>query len=177
MHGMQTLGQSLQAGYSMENAWCEVEKEIGLMYGEEAEFFKNVKDMNNSIRMNVPIEKLFLEFAYSSGVEEAIRFAEIFAYGKRCGGDWKQIIDTTLYRMKERYDTRKEIEVLVAQKQMEQRIMNLMPLGMLAFLQLAAKDYMAALYHNWLGILCMSVCLCLYVATLILAEKILQIKV
>lgn len=177
MHGMQTLGQSLQAGYSMENAWCEVEKEVGLMYGRNAQFYQHLKDMNCSIRMNVPMEQILLEFAYTSGIEEAINFAELFSYGKRGGGDWKKMIDTIIYRMKERYDTRKEIEVLVAQKQLEQRIMNLMPIGMLAFLQFAAGDYMAVLYHNGTGILCMTICLGIYAATLVLAEKTLQIKV
>lgn len=177
MHGMETLNQAVQAGLSMENAWREVEKDAGIMYGESSEFYQKVKDMNNSVALNMPIEQLFLEFAYYSQLEDAISFAEVFAYGKRCGGNWKKMIDTVIHHMKDRYDVRKEIAVLVAEKQMEQRIMNFVPLGMIAFLQISAGDYVAALYHNWLGILCMSFCLSVYIAAIILSERILEIKV
>ena len=177
MHGMQTLNQGLQTGLSMENAWREVQKEAGLMYGETSEFYQQIKDMNHSVEMNMPIESLFLQFAYASKLEGAISFAEVFSYGKRCGGNWKRLIDTVVHRMKERYETKKEIEILVAEKQMEQRIMNLMPIGMLAFLQISAGDYMEVLYHNFLGNVCMSICLAVYVITIKLSEKILWIKV
>lgn len=177
MNGMRVLNSALQAGLSMENAWLEVEKETKLLYGEGAFFYQEIKDINYSVGLNMPIEKLFLEFAYRSGLEDAISFAEIFDYGKRCGGNWKHMIDTVVNRMGDKYDAQKEIEVMVAEKRMEQQIMNLMPLGILLFLQVSAWDYMSVLYHNWIGGICMTFCLAGYLFALWLSEKILQIKV
>lgn len=177
MNGIRVLNTSLQAGLSMENAWKEVQHETELLYGKEAVFFQEVQEINGSVEMNIPLEKRMLEFAYRSEVEDIISFAEIFAYGKKSGGNWKRIIDTTVLHLNEKYEAREEIEVMIAGKKMEQQIMNMIPLGMLAFLQLSAWDYMRVLYHNPLGIVCMSVCLTGYVIAIFLSQKILQIQV
>ena len=67
VNGICILSTSLQAGFSMENAWREVQKELLLMYGEEAFFYKEVKEMNHSIVLNIPVEQVMLSFAYRSG--------------------------------------------------------------------------------------------------------------
>lgn len=177
MHGMRVLNSALCAGLSMENAWREVEREIQILHGETALFYQELKDMNHSVSLNMPIEKLFLDFAYRSGLEDVISFAEVFDYGKRCGANWKHMIDAVVNRMGNKYDAKKEIEVIIAEKKLEQQIMNLMPLGMLLFLQISAWDYMSVLYHNWVGAFFMTVCLIGYLTALFLSEKILQIKV
>lgn len=177
MNGIRVLNTSLQAGLSMENAWKEVQQETKIMYGEEALFFQEVKEINHSVEMNIPLEKPLLDFAYRSEVEDIISFAEIFDYGKRSGGNWKRIIDTTVLHLNEKYEARKEIEVMIAGKKMEQQVMNMIPLGMLAFLQFSAWDYMSVLYHNLLGIICMSFCLLGYMTVILLSQKLLQIKV
>ena len=177
MNGMQVLNTSLQAGLSMENAWREVEKETLLLYGKNSEFYWEIKKMNQTVEYNMPIERLFLEFAQRSGIEEIMRFAEMFDYGKRSGGDWKKIIDNTVFRMCEQYETQKEIEVMLAGKKIEQKVMNLIPIGMLAFLQISAWDYVQILYHNVLGVLCITICLVIYILAIWMSEKIMEIKV
>lgn len=177
MNGMQVLNTSLQAGLSMENAWLEVQKETLMLYGENSEFYQKIKEMNQTVTFNMPIERLFLEFAQNSQVEEIMRFAEMFDYGKRSGGNWKKIIDNTVFRMCEQYETQKEIEVLLAAKKMEQKVMNLVPVGMLLFLQVSAWDYVEILYHNLFGVLCMTICLLIYVFAIWLSEKIMKIQV
>ena len=177
VNGIRVLNTSLQAGLSMENAWKEVQKETELLYGKDAVFYKEVREINASVEMNLPLEKLVLDFAYRNGLEDMISFAEIFEYGKRCGGNWKNIIDTTVMHINEKYEARKEIEVMIAEKKMEQSIMNIIPLGLLAFLQISAWDYMSVLYHNFFGVICMTICLLGYMASIMLSQKILQIKV
>ena len=177
MNGMQVLNASLQAGLSMENAWREVEKETLVLYSENSLFLQEIKEINQSVTFNMPIERLFLEFAYRTGVEDIVSFAEIFDYGKRSGGNWKQIIEGTVLRMMERYEAQKEIEVMLAAKKMEQQVMNLVPLGMLLFLQISSRDYIQILYGNPLGVLCMTVCLVVYDIAIMFSEKIMRIQV
>lgn len=177
VNGIAVLNSSLQAGLSMENAWKEVEKETKFLYGEEALFYLELKELNQTVAHNVPIEKLFLEFAYKCKIEDVIQFAEILDYGKRSGSNWKKIIDTTVSRISERYDAKQQIEVMVAEKKMEQQIMNLMPLGILAFLQFSAWDYMETLYHNWFGVISMTIFLFAYIAAIVLSQRILKVEV
>ena len=177
VNGIRVLYTGLQAGLSMENAWREVQKELLLMYGEKSIFFKEVKEMNHSVALNVPIEKLLLQFAYRNGVEDIIIFAELFSYGKRSGGNWRRMIQDVIQHIQDKYDARKEIEVMIASKQLEQQVLNIIPLGILLFLQISSWDYMSVLYHNPLGILCMSICLFGYGGAILLSEKILRIQV
>lgn len=176
LHGIGVLNSSLQAGFSMENAWKEVEKEIKLLYGDTAEFYLKLKEMNQRVAHNMPIEKLFLEFAYTSRMADIIQFAELLEFGKRSGSNWKKIIDVTVSQITEQREAKQEIEVMVAEKRMEQQIMNVMPLGLLAFLQFSAWDYMAVLYHNWFGVICMTIFLLGYVAAYGLSQKILKVE-
>ena len=177
MNGIRVLNTALQAGVSMENAWVEVENEMGLLYGKDDYFYQRIREINHAVTLNHPIEKQFLKFAQDTGIEEIIQFAELLDYGKRSGGNWKKIMDSTVQRMNEKFETEKQIEVLVAEKQMEQQVMNVIPLGILAFLQFFSWDYMCVLYHNPLGVMCMSIVLVGYGCSILLAEKILQIKV
>ena len=86
------------------------------------------------------------------------------------------MIHKTVLRREEKYDTSKQIEVLLAQARLEQRIMNLMPLGIILFLSLTTGDYLDVLYHNAMGITCMTLCLSVYGVAFHLAER-LQRKV
>lgn len=177
INGLQVLDVSLQAGFSMENAWKEVEKETLLLYGEQSCFYQEINAMNRTASFNMPIELLFLTFAQRTGIEDIINFAEVMDYGKRAGSNWKRIISDTVLRMIERYETQKEIEVMVAGKRMEQQVMNVIPLGMLLFLKLTSWEYMSILYGNLLGVLMMSIFLVVYGVAILWSEKIMDIQV
>lgn len=177
LNGIRVLSTSLQAGISMENAWREIEKETEIMYGEKSFFLKEVKEINHSVALNIPIEKLVLNFAYRTGMEDIINFAELFEYGKRSGGNWRYIIQKIVQHIQDKHDAEKEIEVMVASKKLEQQVLNIIPLGMLFFLQMSSWDYISVLYHNPAGILLMTICLCGYGAVFIWSEHVLQIQV
>lgn len=176
LHGIGVLNSALQAGLSMENAWKEVEKETKFLYGTDSEFYQGIKEINQRVAHNVPIEKLFLEFAYKCKVEDVIQFAELMEFGKRSGSNWKKIIDVTVNQMTEQYEAAQQIEVMVAEKKMEQQVMNIMPLGILLFLQFSAWDYMSVLYHNGFGVICMTIFLIGYVAAIYLSQRILEVQ-
>lgn len=177
LHGIGVLNSSLQAGLSMENAWREVEKELLLLYGAESQVYCEIREINHRVVHNVPLERLFLEFAYRTRLDDVIQFAELLEFGKRSGSNWKTLIDVTVSQIVERHEAKQEIDIMVAEKKMEQKIMSFMPLGLLAFLQFAAGDYMAVLYHNWLGVICMSVFLVGYVLAAMLSQRIMKVDV
>ena len=177
MQGIQVLSTALQAGLSMENAWREVQKELELLYGKDSLFLGEVREMNRSVALNHTIESSFALFAQGVEIEEISQFSEILSYGKRSGGNWRKIISNVVDRLREKYEAQKQIEVLLAEKKLEQQIMNLMPLGILAFLQTFSWDYMQVLYHNTVGVLCMTVVLIGYGVAILIAEKIMRIKI
>lgn len=66
---------------------------------------------------------------------------------------------------------------MLAGKKLEGRIMNGMPLFILAYLNLTSGDFLAVLYGNPLGVVIMTGALAGYFAALRLSEHILDIHV
>lgn len=177
MEALKNVSTALLAGYSVENAWKEAQKEVGHLYGKDSYIHKELDEMNRLISMNIPVEEILQKFAERSGVEEINTFAEIFAFAKRSRGNFGQIIETTTYRMWEKFETLREIQVSVASKKMEQNIMNVIPIGMLAYMRIASGDYMSVMYGNAFGVIFMMICLIMYVFVIFLAEKMLDINI
>lgn len=173
---LKNVSAALLAGYSMENAWIEAQKELGLLHGTSGFMYREVSEMNRQIAVNEPIEQLLEGFANRTKIDEIESFAEIFAFAKRSGGDFVRIIDTTTSRISQKFETYREIEVSLASKRMEQKIMNGIPIFILAYLKLGSADYMEVLYGNITGIAFMTVCLLAYGGALILSEKIVNIS-
>ncbi|MCC8168572.1 MAG: hypothetical protein LIO37_04445, partial [Clostridiales bacterium] len=96
---MQTVSNSLLSGSSIESAMHESWEEIVLLYGEEADMCKELALINQSLKLNIPIEQLIDDFAKRADIEDISNFAEVFAYAKRNGGDLVGIIADTLYHI------------------------------------------------------------------------------
>ena len=56
---MQSVAAALQAGYSMENAWRESEKEMTELYGQDGIFVGELHQINQAVGMNQPICLLY----------------------------------------------------------------------------------------------------------------------
>lgn len=175
--GMQAAAGALAAGYSMENAWCSAQEEIGRLYGREAEFYVELSRMNQKIRMNEPMDRLLTEFARRSGIEDICNFAEIFCYARRSGGNMNEIIKRTVSRMQKKAAILAEIETAVAAKRAEQKMMNYLLPGVLLFITLSSPEYVSSLYKTVPGMLVMSVCLVGYILAVRWSEKIVDIQV
>ncbi len=174
---MQALSSALLAGYSMENAWRDAERELQELHGEKSVMFAEVHRMNVAVRMNEPIEQVLAEFAGRSACEEIESFAEIFAFAKRSGGDFAKIIRTTVKKLTGKIEVEQEIATVLAGKKLEGRVMNVMPLLILAYMTVTAGDFMDVLYGNALGACIMTAVLIGYVLALKLAARILDIQI
>ncbi len=174
---MQSVAASLVSGYSIENAWKEAEKELRELYGEEGLMAEELKRMNSAILMNQPVEQLLYQFALRSSCEDILEFAEVFQFAKRSGGNFGKIIQNTIFHIGEKIETEREIQTIMAGRIMEQRIMNIVPAGLLAYLNLTSKEFLAPLYGNLFGVCVMSAAFVAYLAALMLARRMTQIKI
>lgn len=175
--GMQSVSVALLSGLSIENAWKEAERELMELYGENADMVLEMKLMNSGIRMNQPIEQLLYQFSLRSGCEDIMEFAEIFRFAKRSGGNFGKIMQNTMFRIGEKMAVEREIQTVIAGKKMEQKVMNVVPVCLLAYLNLTSGEFLAPLYGNAFGACVMSVAFIVYVGALMLAQKIVNINV
>ena len=168
---------SLYSGYSVENAFREAEKELVHLLGERADMCQELRVINQQIRLNMPVESLLRDLAERSGVEEISGFGQVFGYAKRNGSDFVRILKDTTLRISEKAGLEQELQIMVASRQLEQKIMNVIPLGILFFVQLSSPGFLDIMYAGALGRTIMSICLVVYGVAYLISEKIVDIRI
>lgn len=175
--GMMSIRASLAVGYSVENAFCEAAKELESLYGNHAILVGEFQEIQKRISLNENVEDAIEVMAKKIGLEEAVYFAEVFRYAKRSGGNLIEIIGKTAENISAKMAVQEDIEVVISGKKMEQKVMNLMPFGIIAYLRFGAYEFIEPLYDNLIGIVAMGACLAGYLLAKMLSDKITDIVV
>lgn len=174
---IQAMASALKAGYSVENAIREVNRELAPMYGEDTRIRREYKIMAGQLEMNVPAEQVLREFAERAGQEDVESFVHVFAAAKKSGGDSIAIIRNSVKIISEKIDTEKEIQTMLAAKKLEFDLMCVIPFGIILYMKLTFREFIGILYGNLTGAAVMSYCLLLYLAAYRLGKKIIKIEV
>lgn len=165
---------SLQAGYSVENAFLESEKDMELMYGDNSLIGGELTFIRRGLQVNLTLEELLTNVAERSGCGEIREFAQIFSLAKRNGGNMTEIIKNSAGRIGKKIELRQEVQVLLGGKQMEFMVMKLMPFGILLYIRMGNPGYFDPLYHNLTGAAVMTGCLAAYLGAYLLGERVMD---
>lgn len=172
-----SVSANLKAGYSIENAFAEAYQDIAMLYGKESMMAKELGYLLSGLRNNMILEDMLTSFAKRSGMQDIKDFAEIFCIAKRSGGDMNSIIRNTSNTIGEKIQVRREIDTMIHAKEFEQKIMNMIPFGIIFYINLTSPGFFTPLYHNIKGNVVMSVCLIVYALAVCLSEKLIRIEV
>ncbi len=175
--GLQGISAALNAGYSIENALEESQKDLLVLYGEGSLMCRELQIMTEQLRLNQPVESVFDDLAERSGVEDIRSFAEVFRTAKRSGGDLVAIARTSAEKIGERIEVSREIRTMIAGKRMEGKIMNMVPLGMILYFWLCSPGFFDCFYEGLWGRLVMTCFLAVYLTAYLMSERICQITV
>ncbi|MBP3926535.1 MAG: type II secretion system protein F [Clostridium sp.] len=170
------LASSLTAGYAVENAFAAGEAELRELYGEEGMMTKEFSYIVSQLSMNRPVEALLLEFGSRSGIEEVMQFAEVFAVSKRSRGELVPVVNHVVHVISDKLQVREEILTMTAEKRLEQRVMNLMPYGIVLYVDLTSPGFFSPMYETAAGRLVMTACLLMYGISLLLSRRILRME-
>ncbi|MCR5746747.1 MAG: type II secretion system F family protein [Lachnospiraceae bacterium] len=171
------VSTALNAGYSVENSFIEAYHDMQDMYGNDAVITEEYKKITAKLRDNEQIEYVLRDFALRSDIEDIKDFAEVFEAAKRIGGDMNKIIRRAAENISDKIDVKREIETSMSSKITEARIMELVPFGILIYLQMGSESFLSVLYNCTAGRMMMTVALLVYLSGVIVAEKILDIEV
>lgn len=174
--GLTAVLGALNAGYSIENSFAAALKDLRLLYEKEEPIIEEFEGIVAGLKVNRNIELLLSDLGARSGVEDIETFAEIFSVCKRTGGDLIRIISSTLEHIEDKMEVKQQIKTLTAAKKLESKIMSVVPLGIIIYMKLFSGGLLEPLYHNFSGILIMTVLLIAYLAAFELAEKITDIE-
>ena len=171
------LSVSLRAGYSVENAIRETAKDLANILGPEADMTREFAYIYSQLLVSVPVEALLLDFAARSESEDIESFAAVFSAAKKTGGSLVDIISRTARIISDKIDVEREIETSLAAKKYEQRIMSVMPCGIIIYMEAASPGFLDVMYTTTFGLLAMTGCLLVYAGAVYWGSKIVDIKV
>lgn len=174
--GMQAASNALSAGYSVENAFGEALTEMEKLFGDDL-IVREFSAIVTRLSLNRTLEELLADLAERSDEEDIRSFAEVFAVAKRSGGDLVAIIRNTVASIGQKEETRQEIQVCIAAKKLEQNVMSVVPLFILAYVGAASPGFLDGMYHTPEGIGVMSICLFLYLLAWRLGKHMVEIEV
>ena len=172
-----SIASALRAGYSIENAFYESRKDMLRLHGRDSLIVKELDYFFLKLENGIPLEAILSDFASRTGVEDISDFSEIFVLAKRNGGDFTGIIGKTVRIMKEKDETEREISVILSGRKYEQRVMCIIPIGIIIYLRITSRDFLSILYHNPAGAAVMTACLAIYIASYLISVKLIDIKV
>lgn len=175
--GILAVSAALKAGYSIENAFYEAYKDLCHLYKPEDTIVKEFLYINRQLANNMVLEALLLDFAKQSQVEEIKDFAEVFSIAKRTGGNLNKIIENTALLISEKIQVKRDIQTILAARQFEQKVMNLVPLFILFYVGISSPGFFEPMYKNPGGICIMTICLFVYFAAFVLSKKIVAIEI
>lgn len=167
-----SVSANLKAGYAVENAFLESMADMQMMFGKKSRIAEELYRIQKGLRNNETLENLLLLMANRCGAEEVREFAEVFAIAKRNSGNVTELINIYNKSIRQKLAVRDEIQTLLAAKQLEQKIMNIMPFAIVLYLEYSSPSYFDRMFHNFSGVAIMTGCLIGYVCACWLSVKI-----
>lgn len=173
-----SLASSLMAGKSVEMAFKDVRRDLRLLYPDpQTPMLREIEIVICRLEMNEKLEDVLSDLARRAHLDDLDSFVDVFVISKRSGGNMVEIIRNTSAVIADKLQIKEEIATLLAQRQLEQRILAIMPAAMILLLSWATGDYMRPVFTTWTGRMAMTAAVLLLAAANLLAQKIMNIEV
>lgn len=171
---MTLLSGDLNAGYSLETAFIQVQRKNGTAFPL---MNPELIILVNGIACQRRVEVMLKDLAKRSGMEEIMEFSNMIEMAKRYGGNIPNLIRQLTSNMQDKKLVEMEIQTVVAAKRLEGRIMLLVPFGIVLFLRLTTPAYISVFYNTAAGRIWMTVTLFVIGICVCWIEKIVRIEV
>ena len=176
LNGVVLLGDYLKSGYSVENAIGRSVEELEALWGKNSDVVREWRKMGVGLKMAVQPEELFRDLGTRTGIDEVRTFSELCGSVERSGGQLSDVVRSTANQLSEQFAVEEQIRTATASRRFEQRIMNAMPLAILLYVRFGSPDLLTPLYTTMFGRIMMTVAVGMYIGAMILARRILDIR-
>lgn len=173
-----SLSSSLTAGKSIETAFKEALKDLSIQYPDPNTYMiRELEYIVRKLEMNETVEAALQDFAARSCLEDIRNFANVLQICKRSGGNLVQVVKNSTEILKDKIEIRQEIDTLLAERRFEQKVLNVMPVLMIFFISMSARDFMQPVFTTVQGNIVMTFAIGLLVAAYAISKKITDIEV
>lgn len=171
-----TISGAVAAGRQMPSAIALAGKSAeqnGGASGDIAAELAYIAERYESTHADIGV--LLEDLGCRSGVPEIKQFASAYAACQRCGGDLEEVCLKTAELLIGRISVRDEARALISQKKLDVLLLSIMPVAVLAGLNILGYSYLAVLYETAAGRVVMSLCLALIICAMLWGIRITKI--
>lgn len=161
-----------KAGYSAENAFLSAYSDMRTLYGEDSNICEMLRILRTGRENNVDFSALWHQMGSEADIPEIQEFASVYEISGKSSGNMAAVMEKTAGIIVRKMETEKEIEVLLSARKLEQKIMNVMPFLIMLYINITSPGYFDRLYHSFIGVAVMTLCLAIYLGAYILSRKI-----
>lgn len=165
---------SLQAGYSIENAFLYALSEIKSDETAGKLLEEDLRLLINGMQCGKGLERGLKELGDKSNIEEIKELAYLVKTAGIYGGNLIRLMGQCTRSMTEKSITELEIHTMIASKRLEGKIMSVIPFFIMLYLRLTGVSYIDVLYKTVWGHVFMTICLAGIVLTSISIDKIIN---
>ena len=172
-----SLSASFATGRQLSSALQDAYINLGYVYKHQSPIMEELKHMTKSMQENLESEEVILSgFAKRSGVEDIQNFVNVYLSCRVTGGDMNRVITNASQVLMQKMLIEREIRVMTSQKRFEGKIISVMPILVIVFLNLTSPGYLDNLYHTVAGRVIMTIAMMGIWVAYILTEKITNIE-
>ncbi|MDR1059997.1 MAG: pilus assembly protein TadB [Clostridiales bacterium] len=173
-----SLSSSLMAGKTMESALREARGDLEIMYPDpETLLLREIDAMLRKASMNESIESALADLADRSGIEDIESFCSVISICRKTGGNLVEIVKNTTNILGDKLEIKNEIDILLAQRKFEKKVLNAMPIVLILVLSAAAGEYIEPVFTTMIGRAVMSAAIALILLSWAVSAKIMDINV
>lgn len=164
-----------RAGYSVENAFLNSYSDLKNLYGEDSFICRIISTIRTGLENHKSLADLWKNLGTRCEIVEIREFSEVFAIAKQSGGNMTAILENTAEILGNKAETKKEIDMLLSARKLEQKIMNIMPFTLMLYVEITSPGYFDGMYHSLSGSVIMTVCLVIYMAAYVMSRRLTDI--
>lgn len=147
-----SISSSMATGRYMIEALKEGKTYISMIYGDDASLVKELQRINTAIYDNhSDEEKVLIDFAVRTQIEDIKDFIDVYLTTRATGGDIQKVISRASIVIIDKMQIQREVETIMAQKQLEARIVALIPIFIILFLNIFSPEYLMPMYTTIVG--------------------------
>ena len=173
---LDALNVSIGSGKNVTDSSFAVYEDLKIQYESDAFILKELEVILSGIQNNIAIEDLLADFGKRSNVEDIKSFADVFKISYRKGGNIKDIIRNTHSIISDKMEISEEIETLVSSNRLEQKIMIVLPIGLIAVIKMMSPEF-AANFVTPTGLISTTISIIIYVIAYFIGKSVLDIKI
>lgn len=170
-----SLSNSLSSGMNVNDSLINSYNDLKIQYSEDAYIVKEVREMINGINNNISIEDMLKDFGNRSSVDDISNFATVFETAYRTGGNIKDIVRRTAEIIGEKMLIAEEIQTKITSNKLQMQVMNVIPIFIILMLRFLSSEFADA-FASFIGVICMTIGIILFVIAYVVGQKIMDIK-